>query len=60
VDVLDRLDEVRPAQDEVGIVGFLDLHGDEIHSSILDPGRGSLQDSYPVSHDAKKGRQAEA
>jgi hypothetical protein len=31
VNVLHGLDEVRLAQDEVGVVGLLDLHGDDLH-----------------------------
>lgn len=31
VDVLDRLDKVRLAEDEVGVVGLLDLDRDELH-----------------------------
>jgi len=33
VDVLDRLDEVRLAEDEVGVVGLLDLDGLELLGS---------------------------
>jgi hypothetical protein len=37
VDVLNRLDEVRLAQDEVGVIGLLNLHGDELHVAPLMP-----------------------
>jgi hypothetical protein len=46
VDVLDRLDEVRLAQDEVGVVGLLDLHGLELHVAPLIPGSLTLA-SWP-------------
>jgi hypothetical protein len=43
-----NLDEVRLAQDEVGVVGLLDLDHDKLHRSILVSVRGSLAARYGV------------
>ena len=58
VHVLDRLDEMRLAEDEVRVVGLLDLYGDELHVAPFQAKTSALASLQREERGSDKNEQA--